>query len=90
MLIIIGGVGATGWLTRNWMWLLAAPVIFLARPGSACSTRSRSTWRSATTSSGSPPTTVAVCVYKANSVEANKALRQIQRARERHQEQYEP
>ena len=32
---------------------------------------------------------VSVQIWKANSVEANKALRAIQRARERHQERYE-
>ena len=90
ILIIIGGVGATGWLTRNWMWLLAAPVIFLAAAWIGLldpvaiylEKRHHELW--ITTDGGS------ALVYKANSVEANKALRQIQRARERYQEQYEP
>jgi len=89
MLILIGGAGATGWLTRNWMWLLAAPVIFLAAAWIGLldpvaiylEKRHHELWIA--TDAGS------ALVWKANSVEANKALRQIQRARERHQEQYD-
>ena len=27
-LVVIGGAGLTGWLTRNWLWVLAAPLLF--------------------------------------------------------------
>jgi hypothetical protein len=72
------------------LWLLAAPVIFLAAAWIGLldpvaiylEKRHHELWIATDTGSA--------MVWKANSVEANKALRQIQRARERHQEQYEP
>jgi hypothetical protein len=89
LLIVIGGAGATGWLTRNWIWLLAAPAFFFLAAAIGLldpiaiylEKRHHELWI-ATDS-------VAVRVWKHNSVEVNKALRAIQRARERHREQYE-
>jgi hypothetical protein len=89
ILVVVGGAGATGWLTRNWMWLLAAPVIFLVAAWIGLldpiaiylEKRHHELWIATDV--------VAVRVWKANSVEAKKALRQIQRARERHHEQNE-
>src|SRR5687767_12027167 len=28
VLVIVGGAGISGWLTRNWIWLAASPVLF--------------------------------------------------------------
>lgn len=89
MLVLIGGAGVSGLLTRYWMWLLAAPALFfiaawigLLDPVAVyLEKRHHELWIATDA--------VAVRVWKANSVEANKALRQIQRARERHREQYE-
>ncbi len=89
ILVVIGGAGATGWLTRNWMWILAAPAVFFVAASIGLldpitvylEKRHHELWIA--TDSG------AVRVWKANSVEANKARRQIQRARERHREEYE-
>jgi hypothetical protein len=89
LLIVIGGAGATGWLTRNWIWIVAAPAFFFVAAAIGLldpiaiylEKRHHELWI-ATDS-------VAVRVWKQNSVEVNKALRAIQRARERHREQYE-
>jgi len=89
VMVVIGGAGATGWLTRNWMWILTAPVFFLVVASIGLldpiaiylEKRHHELWI-ATDS-------VTVRVWKANSVEANKARRQIQRACERHREEYE-
>lgn len=89
LLIVIGGAGASGWLAHNWMWLLATPVLFFVAAGIGLldpvaiylEKRHHELWI-ATDS-------VSVRLYKANAIEANKALRAIQRARERHREQYE-
>jgi hypothetical protein len=89
VLVLIGGAGLTGWLTRNWLWLLATPVIFLVA-GSVglldpvaiyLEKRHHELW--ITTGAGS------ILLWKANAVEVGKALRQIQRARERHLEAYD-
>ena len=82
VLVLIGVAGLTGWLTRNWLWLLAAPVIFLAAGTIGLldpvaiylEKRHHELW--ITTSAGS------LLLWKANAVEVGKALRQIQRARE--------
>lgn len=86
LLIVIGAVGATGWLTRNWVWLLAAPLLFviaahigLLDPIAVYLEKRHHELWVATDS-------LAVRIYKANAVEANKALRAISRASERHRE----
>ena len=89
LLIIIGGAGASGWLVHNWMWLLATPVLFFVAAGIGLldpvaiylEKRHHELWVATDT--------VSVLLWKANAIEANKALRAIQRARERHHEQYE-
>lgn len=89
LLIVIGGAGATGWLTRNWVWIMAAPAFFFVAAGIGLldpiaiylEKRHHELWI-ATDS-------IAVRVWKHNAVEVNKALRAIKRARERHLEQYE-
>lgn len=89
LLIIIGGAGASGWLVHNWMWLLATPVLFFVAAGIGLldpvaiylEKRHHELWVATDT--------VSVLIWKANAIEANKALRAIQRARERHREQYE-
>jgi uncharacterized protein DUF6232 len=86
-LILIGGAGAAGLLSRIWLWLLASPLLFLAAAWLGIldpvaiylEKRRHELW--ITTDSE------AICLWKANSVEAHKALRAIQRARERHREQ---
>jgi hypothetical protein len=86
LLVLIGGAGATGWLTRNWAWLLATPVLLLVAAWIGLldpiavylEKRHHELWI-ATDS-------VAVRVWKANAVEARKALRAIERARERYQD----
>jgi hypothetical protein len=83
LLVVIGVVGALGWLASNWFWILIAPVIFVAAGHIGMldpiaiylEKRHHELWI-ATES-------VAVRVYKANGVEARKALRAINRARER-------
>ena len=87
MAIIIAIVGASGWLTRNWIWLLAAPVIFVVAAHFGLvdliaiylEKRHHQLWI-ATDQTAMP-------IYRANSVEAKKAMRAIQRAHERHYEQ---
>jgi hypothetical protein len=89
LLVLIGAAGASGWLTRYWVWLLAAPVILLAAGvvglldpvAIYLEKRRHELW--VTTDAGS------ALVWKANAVEVGKALRQIQRARERHREAYD-
>ena len=89
LLILIGGAGATGWLTRNWEWILAAPVLFFVAASIGLldpvalylERRHHELWITTDTHS--------INVWKHNKIEVNKALRAIQRARERHHEQYE-
>jgi hypothetical protein len=89
LLIVIGGAGASGWLQHNWQWVLAAPVLFFVAAGIGLldpvaiylEKRHHELWLATDT--------VSVRLWKANAIEANKALRAIQRARERHREQYE-
>jgi hypothetical protein len=89
LLVLLGGVGATGWFARNWMWVLAAPLIFfgaafigLLDPVAIyLEKRHHELWIATDTG--------AVRVWKHNSVEVHKALRAIQRAVERHQESLE-
>jgi hypothetical protein len=89
VLVLIGGAGMSGWLTRYWTWLLLSPIIFFAAAGIGLldpiaiylEKRHHELW--ITTG------TVSVLLWKANKVEVSKALRQIQRARERHREAYE-
>jgi hypothetical protein len=89
LLIVIGGAGATGWLAHNWMWVLATPVLFFVSAAIGLldpvaiylEKRHHELWIATDT--------VSVRLWKANSIEVNKALRAIQRARERHREQYE-
>jgi len=89
VIVLLAGAGVTGWLTRNWLWLLAAPLILLAAGAVGLldpvaiylEKRHHELW--ITTPAGS------VRVLKANAVEVGKALRQIHRARERHFEAYD-
>ena len=89
LLVLVGGAGLSGWLSRNWLWLLATPVVFLLAATIGLfdpiaiylEKRHHELWINTDT--------VSVRLWKANKVEASKALRQIQRARERHREQYE-
>ena len=86
LLVLIGVAGASGWLFRNWVWLLATPVILLAAGAIGLldpiaiylEKRRHELW--ITVDAGS------TLLWKANAVEVGKALRQIQRARERHRE----
>jgi hypothetical protein len=79
----------SGWLTRNWLWLLASPIIFFAAASIGLfdpvaiylEKRHHELWIATDTT--------AIRLWKANRIEVSKALRQIQRARERHREQYE-
>jgi Family of unknown function (DUF6232) len=88
LLVIIGGVGATGWLTRNWVWLLAAPLLFVVAAHIGLldpiavylEKRHHELWIATDT--------MAMPIYKANAVEANKALRAIQRGSERHHDNH--
>jgi hypothetical protein len=90
LLVLIGGAGLSGWLTRNWIWILAAPVAFFAAAWIGLldpiavylEKRHHELWIATADSR-------AVLVWKHNSVEVNKALRAIQRARERHLEQFD-
>ena len=85
VLVVLGGAGLSGWLTENWLWILAAPLIFLVLAWIGLldplaiylEKRHHELWIS--TASAGP-----VLVSKANAVELRKALRQIQRARQRH------
>jgi hypothetical protein len=87
LLILIGGAGASGWLQNNWGWVLAAPVLFFVAAGIGLldpvaiylEKRHHELWMSTEQ--------VSVRLWRANAIEANKALRAIQRARERHHEQ---
>ncbi len=89
VLVLIGGAGMSGWLTRNWLWLLASPIIFFAAASIGLfdpvaiylEKRHHELWIATDTT--------AIRLWKANRIEVSKALRQIQRARERHREQYE-
>jgi hypothetical protein len=85
-LVMVGAVGATGWLARNWAWLLAAPLFFVVTAHIGLfdpiaiylEKRHHELWIATDA--------ISVRIYKANAVEANKALRAIQRASERHHE----
>jgi hypothetical protein len=87
--ILLTGAGLTGWLTRNWLWLLATPIILLGAGAIGLldpiaiylEKRHHELW--ITTPTGS------VRVLKANGVEVGKALRQINRARERQLDAYD-
>ena len=89
VLVLVGGAGMSGWLARYWVWLLASPVVFFVVAAVGLldpiaiylEKRHHELW--ITTG------TVSVLLWKANKVEVRKALRQIQRARERHREAYE-
>lgn len=84
VLVLLGAAGLTGWLTRNWLWLLATPVAFLVAGAIGLldpiaiylEKRHHELW--ITTDGGS------IRVWKANAVEVGKAMRQINRARQRH------
>jgi hypothetical protein len=86
LLAVLAGAGLSGWLSHNWLWIVAAPVIFLAVAWVGLldpmaiylEKRHHELWVATDT--------VAVRMYKANSVEAKKALRAIERAVERHWE----
>jgi len=88
LLVVLGGAGATGWLGRNWMWILAAPLLFFVAAGIGLldplaiylEKRHHELWIA--TDLGE------VQVWKHNSIEVHKALRAIQRAGERNHEQY--
>jgi hypothetical protein len=89
LFILLGAAGITGWLFTHLLWLLAAPVVFflaaaigLLDPVAIYLEKRRHELWIATD-------TVSVQLWRANAIEANKALRAIQRARERHREQYE-
>ncbi len=88
LVIVIGGAGLSGHLDRVWRWLIAAPLIFLAVAWVGLldplaiylEKRRHELW---ITVNGTD-----VCLWKANLVEANKALRAIQRAREQFREEW--
>jgi hypothetical protein len=83
VLVLAGGAGLTGWLIRHWLWLLAAPLLVLGLGSIGLldpiaiylEKRHHELW--ITTGTGD------VLLWRANAVEARKALRQIQRARQR-------
>jgi hypothetical protein len=89
LLVLIGGVGVSGWLNRNWIWILAAPVLFFAAATVGLldpiaiylEKRHHELWIATDA--------VAVQIWRHNRVEVHKALRAIQRARERAREQNE-
>ena len=89
LLVLVAGVGASGWLNRNWMWIMAAPVLFFAAAAIGLldpvaiylEKRHHELWITTDT--------VAVQIWRHNRVEVHKALRAIQRARERAREQNE-
>jgi hypothetical protein len=86
VLVVIGGVGLSGWLADNWPWLLTAPVIFvvvvhfgLLDPIAIyLEKRHHELWVATDHE--------ALCIFRANSVEARKAQRAIERAAERRAE----
>ena len=83
------GSSATGWLKGHWLWILAAPVLFFAAAAIGLldpvaiylEKRHHELWI--------VTDTVAVNIWRANRIEVHKALRAIQRARERAREQNE-
>ena len=89
LLALIGGAAATGWLNRNWLWILAAPVLFFAAATIGLldpiaiylEKRHHELWI--------VTDTMAVQIWRHNRIEVHKALRAIQRARERDREQNE-
>jgi hypothetical protein len=89
VLVLIGGAGLSGWLVRNWVWVLVSPILFLVAGTLGLldplaiylEKRHHELW--ITTG------TVSVRLWKANQVEVRKALRQIQRASERYREDFE-
>jgi hypothetical protein len=89
VLVAIGGAGTAGLLTRYWMWLLAAPLLFFVAASIGLldpiaiylEKRHHELWIATDTT--------AALLWKHNNVEVNKALRAIERACERHREQYE-
>ncbi len=89
VLVLVGAAGVSGWLTRNWVWLLLSPVFFFVAATIGLldpiaiylEKRHHELW--ITTG------TVSVMLWRANQVEVRKALRQIQRARQRHRDAYE-
>lgn len=89
LLILVTGAGLIEWLIRHWIWILAAPLVLVLAASIGLldpiaiylEKRHHELWIATDV--------VAVCVWKHNSVEVNKALRAIQRACERHREQYE-
>jgi hypothetical protein len=82
-IVLLAGAGLTGWLTRNWLWLLATPVILLGAGAVGLldpvaiylEKRPHELWIMTPTG--------AVRVFRANAVEVGKAMRQINRARQR-------
>jgi Family of unknown function (DUF6232) len=89
-LIAIGWAGASGWLTRNWSYLIygllllpvAASIGFLDPIAIWLEKRHHELWIATDSAT--------VLLWKHNRVEVNKALRAINRARERLQERLEP
>jgi len=89
VLVLVGGAGMSGWLNRNWTWILASPLLFFVAGSIGLldpvaiylEKRHHELWIQTDTH--------AVRAWKANKIEVNKALRQLQRARERHREEYE-
>lgn len=89
MLALIGGTGLAGWVSRHWIWLLAAPLLFFVAAGIGLldpvaiylEKRRHELWIATDA--------VEVCVWQHNRVEVNKALRAINRAYERNRDQYE-
>src|SRR6185295_4799776 len=86
LLVIIGGAGMSGWLTRHWMWVLATPLVLLGAAAVGLldpiaiylEKRHHDLWIATDA--------VSVKVWRHNEVEVNKALRAIQRAREHYLE----
>lgn len=86
ILVVIGGFGLSGWLTRNWPWLLTAPVLFLVVVHFGLldpiaiylEKRHHELWVATDRET--------LCIFRANSVEAHKAQRAIERAAERRAE----
>ena len=86
LVALISGAGATGWLSRNWLWILAAPVLFFVAAAIGLldpiaiylEKRRHELWI--------VTDTVAVQIWRHNRIEVHKALRAIQRAREHDRE----
>jgi Family of unknown function (DUF6232) len=86
---VLALVGGAGWLTEHWEYLLWAPVVFFAAAWIGLldpialylEKRHHDLWID--TPAGAVP------IWRHNSVEVNKALRAIGRARERLRERYE-